>query len=255
VIFDIITLFPEYFKGFTENTIISRAIKKGIVGVNLINCRDFTEDRYKSCDDYTYGGGAGMILQAGPLAGALDSIQARGRKIIYPTPSGRLYTQQRAREYSEEESIVIICGRYEGIDQRIIDLYSPDEISIGDYIISGGEPAACVIMDSIIRLLKGVIKEESLREESFNNSLLEYPQYTRPEVFKGLRVPGVLLSGHHENIRKWRLNKSIEKTIMIRPDLLNQIIDDSEVSSGIKEIVNNIIEEGEENGFNKSNRS
>ena len=250
MIFQIITLFPDFFKGFLENTIISRALSSNKVRINLIDCRNFTKDKYRSCDDYTYGGGAGMIIKPEPLALALDSIQAKGKKIVYPTPLGVVYNQKMAYEYAEIKEIVIICGRYEGIDQRIIDLYKPDEVSIGDYILSGSEPAASVIMDSVIRLLPGVIKGESLKEESFSNGLLEYPQYTRPEIFRGEKVPDVLLSGHHENIKKWRLKKSIEKTIMRRPDLIESIMADSNISSEIRKTIKKIMEEELTDGFN-----
>jgi len=250
MIFKIITLFPDFFKGFLENTIVSRALASGKVQINLINCRDFTKDKYKSCDDYTYGGGAGMILNPEPIAEALDYIHAKGKRIVFPTPSGNLYNQKLAYEYTKEKEIVILCGRYEGIDQRIIDLYKPDEISIGNYIVSGGEPAACVIMDSIIRLLPGVIKGESLKEESFSNGLLEYPQYTRPENFRGEKVPDILLSGHHKNIKNWRLKKSIEKTIIKRPDIIESVMADPGVSSDIKKTIKLIMEEELTDGFN-----
>ncbi len=242
MIFHILTLFPEIFVGYRQASILARAQDQGQVELNLVNIRDFAGDRHKTCDDATYGGGAGMVLKPEPLAAALESIPGmsqldpgdlaesdsgladiRGRtRVIYLTPSGRIWTQAMAAGLSEEAEVALICGRYEGIDQRIIDLFVTDEISIGDYILNGGEVAAMVVVDATIRLLKGVIKEQSLLEESFRRGLLEYPQYTRPAVFRGRSVPEVLLSGHHAEIERWRLEKSIEKTLRFRPELIER---------------------------------
>lgn len=240
MIFHILTLFPEIFAGYQQASILARAQDQGQVELNLIDIRDFAEDRHKTCDDATYGGGAGMVLKPEPLAAALESIpgvdqlkpgepgegesglaEVRGStRVIYLTPSGRIWTQAMAAGLSEDSEAVLICGRYEGIDQRIIDLFVTDEISIGDYILNGGEVAAMVVIDATIRLLKGVIKEQSLLEESFRRGLLEYPQYTRPAVFRGRSVPEVLLSGNHAEIERWRLEKSIEKTRRFRPEMI-----------------------------------
>ena len=218
--FTILTLFPEIVEGYFKSSIMAKAVEKGIITYQVVDIRSFCLDKYKSCDDYPYGGGAGMVMKTEPLARALDSVNASSIRTIYPSPSGKLFSQKYASALAEEDELVFICGRYEGIDQRIIDSYVDDEICIGDYVISSGEIASLVIVDAVYRLFDGVISRESLEEESFSNGLLEYPQYTRPEVFRGMRVPDVLLSGHHKNIRDWRLMKSLEKTKMNRPDLL-----------------------------------
>ena len=211
--FNVLTLFPEIPKAFLERELIA---------CNLVNIRDFAFDKHRSCDDLTYGGGAGMLLLPEPLSLALDSVGAQQKRVIYVSPSGRLFDQRYAEELSAENELVFICGRYEGIDQRIIDEYVDDEISVGDYVMSSGEVAALVIIDAVYRLIEGVISGESLAEESFSDNLLEYPQYTRPRNFKGREVPDVLLSGHHRNIQRWRLKKRLEKTLKNRPDLLEK---------------------------------
>jgi tRNA (guanine37-N1)-methyltransferase len=218
--FTVLSLFPEILEAYFSSSIMAKAVEKGIVSYANINIRDFAADKHRTCDDAPYGGGAGMVLKPEPLAAALDSVGAQGLRTIYPTPSGRLFTQACAQELSAEQEVVLICGRYEGIDQRVIDLYVNDEISLGDYILSSGEIAAMVIIDAVYRLLDGVITRESLEEESFCGGLLEYPHYTRPEVFRGLEVPEILLSGHHANIRAWRQEQSILKTKKNRPGLL-----------------------------------
>ncbi len=220
MIFYVLTLFPDFFDGFLRSSIISRAIERKLIDVRIINIRDFALDKHKTCDDYTFGGGPGMVLKPEPLAGALDSIGANDKRVIYLTPSGNLLKQRLVEELSREDKLVLICGRYEGIDQRIIDTYVTDEISIGDYIITGGEIAAEVIIDATTRLVKGVINSVSLREESLVTGLLEYPHYTRPKVFRGIEVPEILRSGNHKKIEEWRLKKSISKTLKVRPDLL-----------------------------------
>lgn len=218
--FTILSLFPGILKGYFLDSIMAKAIDRGLVTFNLVNIRDFAHNKHRSCDDSPYGGGAGMVLKPEPLALALDSVGARELKVIYPTPSGRPFTQGIARELADEDEIVLICGRYEGIDQRIIDLYVDDELSIGDYVVSSGEIASLVIVDAVYRLLDGVITQESLEEESFTDSLLEYPHYTRPEEFRDLKVPEILQSGHHAEIAAWRLKKRKEKTLANRPELL-----------------------------------
>ena len=227
--FHVLTLFPEIPHAFFESSIMAKTVEKGIVAYDLVNIRDFAFDKHKTCDDSPYGGGAGMLMLPEPLSLALKSVfkginETQGRKakkrVVYVTPSGKPFTQKLAQELSQTENLIFICGRYEGIDQRIIDSWVDDEISIGDYVMSSGELAATVIIDAVYRLIDGVISHESLEEESFTDGLLEYPQYTRPEVFDGRNVPEVLLSGHHENIRKWRLKKRLEKTLRMRPDLV-----------------------------------
>lgn len=218
--FDILTLFPEIVEAFFTSSIMARSVQNGSVAYTLVNFRDWADDRHKTCDDAPYGGGAGMVIKPEPLGRALDAVGAARKRVVYPTPSGKPFTQRYARELSREDNLVIICGRYEGVDQRIIDLYVDDEICIGDYVISSGEVAALVIVDAVYRLLTGVISGESLVEESFSDGLLEYPQYTRPETYCGISVPEILLSGHHARIGEWRLRKRLEKTLLNRPELL-----------------------------------
>lgn len=220
--FTVLTLFPEIVRVYFESSIMARAVQKGIIAYDLVNIRDFALDKHRTCDDSPYGGGAGQLMLPEVLGAALESVKAykKERRVIYVTPSGKPFTQKVATELSKEEELVIICGRYEGIDQRIIDRYVDDELCIGDYVMSSGEVAAQVVIDTVYRLIDGVISSESLAEESFSDLLLEYPQYTRPPVYKGMEVPEVLISGNHENIRKWRLKKRIQKTILNRPDLI-----------------------------------
>lgn len=221
--FSVLTLFPEILSGYFESSIMGRAVAKGAIEYSLVDIRDFATDKHRKCDDEVYGGGPGMLMLPGPLGRALDSVGASdpGKRVVYLSPSGRPLDQEAARRLSGEEELVLICGRYEGIDQRIIDRYVDEEISIGDYVLSSGEVAALVLVDAVYRLVDGVITGESLEEESFSGSgLLEYPQYTRPELYDTLRVPEVLLSGHHANIERWRLGKRLEKTLANRPELL-----------------------------------
>ncbi|WP_191014650.1 tRNA (guanosine(37)-N1)-methyltransferase TrmD [Treponema zioleckii] len=219
--FTVLTLFPEIPRAFFETSIMAKAVERGIIAYDLVNIRDFAFDRHKTCDDKPYGGGAGQLLMAEPLGRALDSVKAYKKHVIYVTPSGKPFTQKKAQELSQKDELVLICGRYEGIDQRIIDSYVDDEISIGDYVMSSGEVAATVVIDAVYRLVKDVITQESLEEESYSDGLLEYPQYTHPAVYKDLAVPEVLTSGNHELIRKWRLKKRLEKTLANRPDLIS----------------------------------
>lgn len=220
----ILTLFPEVFEGFFSTSIPLLAKEKGLLDVNIINFRDYTTDKHHKCDDEPYGGGAGMVLKPEPLFKALKSIDATSKRVIYPTPSGRLFNQSIAKELSSEKELVFIAGHYEGLDQRVIDAFVTDELSIGDYVLSSGETAILVMIDAIYRLIDGVISPESLVEESFNDSLLEYPQYTRPQEYEGMRVPEVLLSGNHKQINDWRYKKRLEKTIKNRIDLMSKNI-------------------------------
>ena len=215
----IITLFPEVFHPILNSSILKRAQEKGLVNFKLINLRDFGEGKHQQVDDRPYGGGAGMVLRADILTKAVHKV--RSHKIILMSASGKPYKQTKAREFSKLKHLIIVCGHYEGIDQRFIDKYVDEEISIGDYVLTGGEVPAMVIIDSISRLIPGVLqKPEAIINESFSEGLLEYPQYTRPEEFEGEKVPEVLLSGNHAEIKKWRSQKSLEKTKKIRPDLL-----------------------------------
>lgn len=219
--FEVLSLFPEIIDSFFTSSIMAKAVEKGIIDYSSVNIRDFAADRHKTCDDAPYGGGAGMVLKAEPLAAALDSVDGKGKRVIYPSPSGIAFDQNQAKRLSEYDELVFICGRYEGIDQRIIDMYVDEEISIGDYVISSGEISALVIIDAVYRLLEGVISGESLLEESFTDGLLEYPHYTRPFDFRGMTVPEVLLSGHHSKIIEWRKNERIRKTRKNRPDIID----------------------------------
>ncbi|MBE7082321.1 MAG: tRNA (guanosine(37)-N1)-methyltransferase TrmD [Clostridiales bacterium] len=216
---DILTLFPEMF-GSLKESIIKRATDKNLVEINIIQIRDFSLDPHKKTDDIPYGGGAGMVMTPQPLYDAINSVKTDKSHVVYLSPRGRVFKQGIAKEFCSHEHLILICGHYEGIDQRIIDLCVNEELSIGDYVLTGGEIPAMVVVDSVVRLLDGVITSESLSEESFSSNLLEYPQYTRPQTFMGLDVPEVLLSGHHANIEKWRKEKSLEITQKNRPDLL-----------------------------------
>ena len=217
--FDILTLFPEMFENLKQS-IIGRAIEKNIININLINIRDFSKDKHKKVDDTPYGGGAGMVMKPDVVYSAYNSIKDKNAKVIYMSPQGKTLNQKKVEELSKEEHLVILCGHYEGIDQRVLDKIVDEEISIGDYVLTGGELPAMVLIDSVSRYVEGVLKEDSIKEESFSNGLLEYPQYTRPEVFEGEKVPEILLSGHHKNINKWRKEKSLEITKKKRPELI-----------------------------------
>src|SRR6056297_388706 len=201
---------------------MARAVERGIVDVQIVDFRDFAVDRHRTCDDAPYGGGAGMVIKPEPLAAALDSVEGVQKRVVYPSPSGKLFQQSYAEELARDKELIFICGRYEGIDQRIIDMYVDDEICIGNYVMSSGELASLVIIDTVYRLVDGVIRKESLDEESFSDGLLEYPHYTRPAEFQGHKVPDILLSGNHAEIEKWRYAERVEKTERFRPDLLKE---------------------------------
>ena len=223
--YTVLTLFPEITDAFFATSIMAKAIKRGIIEYQAINIRDFATDKHKTCDDAPYGGGPGMLMLPEPLARAIEyakNLSYNSPRVIYLSPSGKLFNQNLAKELAKNQELILICGRYEGIDQRIIDKYVDDEISVGDYVLSSGEVAALAIIDATYRLVDNVICSDSLTEESFSDGLLEYPQFTRPEVFDTIRVPEVLLSGHHEQIRKWRLEKRVEKTLKQRPELIQK---------------------------------
>lgn len=219
--FDVLTLFPEMFEPL-KISIIGKAIEKKLIDMKVTNIRDFSEDKHKKVDDTPYGGGAGMIMRADVVDKAYQSIKKDDAKVIYMSPQGKKLNQQMVEQLSKESHLIILCGHYEGMDQRIIDKIVDEEISIGDYVLTGGEIPAMVLIDSVSRYVEGVLKQDSIQEESFSNGLLEYPQYTRPEIFEGKMVPKILLSGHHENIARWRKEKSIEITKKKRPDLLDK---------------------------------
>ena len=218
---DILTLFPEMFTPINQS-ILGRAIDKGLLEINVINIRDFSHDVHQKCDDAPFGGGSGMVMMCAPVCEAIDSVLDKGAKVIYMSPRGQVFNQSIAREYAKCKHLIIICGHYEGIDQRVLELYNVQEVSIGDYVLTGGELPAMVLTDTIARLVEGVISADSVVEESFSSNLLEYDQYTRPAEFRGLKVPDVLLSGNHAEIKKWRDKNSLDNTRRTRPDLLDK---------------------------------
>lgn len=218
---DILTLFPSMFTGFINESIIKRAIDSNKVVINIHNFRDYSKDPHQKVDDYGFGGGPGMVLMPQPIFDAVEDLRTDDSKVILMTPQGIKYNQGEAKKLCNEKHLIIICGHYEGFDERIrsiVDL----EISIGDFVLTGGEIASMAVCDSIIRLLDGVIEEDSAKEESFEDNLLDYPVYTRPADFRGMKVPEVLLSGHHAKINEWRLNEQIKRTKERRPDLLER---------------------------------
>lgn len=227
--FDILTLFPEVIDAVLGSSIIGRAIENGIISVESHNIRDYTKDKHKKTDDTPYGGGKGMLMSTQPICDCFEAVksnlQSGKTKVIYASPRGRIFNHEIAKELSQYDNIVILCGHYEGVDERVIDAIVDEEISIGDYVLTGGEIPACIMVDAISRLVPGVLSDkECYEKESIASGLLEYPQYTRPRVFNGVSVPEVLLSGHHENIDKWRLEKSLELTKARRPDLYEKYI-------------------------------
>ena len=217
--FDVLTLFPEMFSSLNES-IIGRAKTNKQININLINIRDFAENKHNKVDDTPYGGGAGMVMMPDVVYRAYQSLERNNAKVIYMSPQGKTLNQKKVIELSKEEHLIILCGHYEGIDQRVLDKIVDEEISIGDYVLTGGELPAMVLIDSVSRYVEGVLSNDSIKEESFSNGLLEYPQYTRPEVFEGMKVPEVLLSGNHKKIDEWRKEQSLEVTKNKRPDLL-----------------------------------
>lgn len=226
---DIFTLFPQMFTGPLDQSILKRAVDQGLVNFNIHNIRDYTHDKHHTTDDYAYGGGAGMVMKPEPVFEAVETVKSQAPEmadkrlsIILLTPQGRLYSQSIANEIAKYDWLMLICGHYEGLDERIRVHLANDEISIGDYVLTGGELAAMVVADSVVRLLPGVLGSgESLLYESHTGGLLEYPQYTRPEEFRGWRVPEVLLSGNHGEIARWRREQAIQRTAIRRPDLLD----------------------------------
>ncbi len=225
--FHVMTLFPEMIEHGLMESITGRAIRNDIINLNTVNIRDFSEDKHLHVDDYPYGGGAGMVMQAGPIYRAFESIKKTSGKdelrLVYLTPQGSVFNQEMAKDFAKEEDLVFLCGHYEGVDERILEMIVTDYVSIGDYVLTGGELPAMVMIDAISRMVPGVLSNNASAEfESFSDNLLEYPQYTRPEEFMGKSVPDVLLSGHHAKIEKWRREQSLIRTKKWRPDLLEK---------------------------------
>ena len=219
--FDILTLFPNMFDILNES-ILGRAQEKNLININVVNIRNFSKDKHNKVDDTPYGGGAGMVMRADVVYDCYNSVKTDDSKVIYLSQQGKTLDQDKVKELSKEKHLILLCGHYEGIDQRVIDEIVDEEISIGDYVLTGGELPAMVLIDSVSRYVEGVLNKESIQEESFTDDLLEYPQYTRPEVFLGKKVPEVLLTGHHQNIEKWRKEQSIKITQSKRPDLMEK---------------------------------
>ena len=217
--FDVLTLFPEMFEPIKQS-ILGKAIENEKIKLKLVNIRDFSKDKHKKVDDTPYGGGAGMVMKPDVVYDAYKSVYEENAKVIYLSPQGKTLNQKKVEELSKEKHLILLCGHYEGIDQRVIDKIVDEEISIGDYVLTGGEIPAMVLIATVTRYIDGVLNQESIKEESFSEGLLEYPQYTRPEVFEGKKVPEILLSGHHENIEKWRKEQALKITKQKRPDLL-----------------------------------
>lgn len=215
----ILTLFPEMFTGFVETSIIKKAILKEIIEIEVVDMRSFTEDKHNRVDDYPYGGGAGLVLMCQPVVDAIKATRTEDSLVVMMTPQGKTLKQSVSYDLAKEKHIILLCGHYEGFDERIRS-YVDMELSIGDYVLTGGEVASMVVADSVIRLVDGVITQESHEDDSFSNGLLEYPHYTRPREYEGMEVPDVLVSGHHENVRNYRLKESLRKTKKMRPELI-----------------------------------
>ena len=239
--FHVLTLFPEMIEQGINTSITGRAIEKGLISLNAINIRDYAGNKHGQVDDYPYGGGAGMVMQPGPVYRSYESVTEKiGYKprVIYLTPQGKVFNQSMAEEFSEEEDLVFLCGHYEGIDERVLEMIVTDNVSIGDYVLTGGELPSMVMIDAISRLVPGVLNNDVSAEfESFNDNLLEYPQYTRPVVFMDKAVPDILLTGHHKNIETWRRQKSIERTLERRPDLLKDAVLDKKEKKYLEELI------------------
>ena len=219
---DILTLFPEMFTPL-KTSIIGRAVDSGKLEINVIDIREYTRDKHNKCDDTPFGGGAGMVMMAQPIASAIEAVdKEHTARRIFLSPRGRTFNQKIVLEYVKQEHLLFLCGHYEGVDQRVIDLYIDEELSIGDFVLTGGEIPAMAVVDAVARYVDGVISNQSLEQESFASGMLEYPQYTRPQEFMGIKVPEVLTSGHHAKIEEWRMQKSLEITLKNRPDLANK---------------------------------
>jgi tRNA (guanine37-N1)-methyltransferase len=244
--FDILTIFPDYFETFSKHSIIGRAVSNKLISINPVNIRDFSLDKHKSTDDVPFGGGSGMLMTVQPILDAYNSLTENSKekkRLIYLSPQGKILTQKRAQEISKEKNVILLCGNYEGIDERIINSIVDEEISIGDYVLTGGELAAEVFIDCVARLIPGVLgDDDSSVEESHSGFLLEYPQYTRPSEYNGIKVPEILLSGHHANIEKWKREQSLIRTYIKRPDLFEKCDASDDERKRIIDIVENLCE-------------
>ncbi|MBN3032534.1 MAG: tRNA (guanosine(37)-N1)-methyltransferase TrmD [Candidatus Saganbacteria bacterium] len=237
---DILTLFPEMFRGPLDESLLNKARDKGLLDVNLVNIRDFTADKHKTADDSPCGGGAGMVMKVDVIAKALSRVAGRGSRVVFLCPTGKLLTQEKVKELAQTEHLVLLCGHYEGVDERVRALVD-EELSIGDYVLTGGELPAMVLIDALARYIPGVVKEaESVKNDSFHDGLLDYPSYTKPEEFSGQKVPDVLLSGHHAAIAKWRRKEALRRTLYRRPDLLAS----AELSDEDRGLLNEIMQNG-----------
>lgn len=222
---DVLTLFPEMFTPVTDDSILGRAAEKGIIDITLTDIRDFSNDRHNKADDYPFGGGGGMVMMPDPIFGAMEKVDAKDKKVIYMSPKGKILDEAKIVELSKLDRFVILCGHYEGVDQRVLDYWNAEEISIGDFVLTGGELPAMVLIDSVARLLPGVLgNENSAMDESVYSGLLEYPQYTQPREYKGMEVPEVLVSGNHKLIDLWKLRQALTITKERRPDMFNEYI-------------------------------
>ena len=240
---EIFTLFPEMFKPVTEESILGRARENGILDITLTDIRDYSRDKHKKADDYPFGGGAGMIMLADPVFHALNAVQAKGKRILYMSPRGKILDQEMVLELSKEEELVVLCGHYEGVDQRIIDFWEMEEVSVGDNILTGGELPAMILIDAVARMIPEVLGSSSAHnEESLYSGLLEYPQYTKPRQYEGMDVPEVLISGNHKLIHLWQFEKSLELTRERRPDLWEKFLEkEKELTKEEKEILRKIL--------------
>lgn len=240
---DVLTLFPEMFAPVTQSSILGRAVEKGILDIRLTDIRAFSRDKHNKADDYPFGGGGGMVMMADPIFGALEAVEAEKKRIIYMSPRGRLLSEELIRELSSLDDLVILCGHYEGIDQRVMDYWDIEEVSIGDYVLTGGELPAMVLIDSVARLIPDVLgNENSALDESVYSGLLEHPQYTKPREYRGMQVPEVLVSGNHKLIALWKLREALVLTKKRRPDLFEAFVNrENDLSKEEKKILEEII--------------
>lgn len=243
---DIVTLFPHVLESYLTESIMGRAQQAGAVQVSLCNLRDFAEDKHRVVDDYPFGGFGGMVLKPQPLFAAVESLRTERSFVVLLSPAGRRFTQGVARELSAKEHLVLLCGRYEGVDERVRTHLVNDEISIGDYVLTGGELPALVVTDSVVRLLPNILDRRVVKEESFMNGLLDFPQYTRPETFREMSVPDILLSGDHEKVRVWQRKQSLIRTLQRRPDLLQNLVLSKEEKRLLDDIKKELLEAKDE---------